>query len=215
MRSTQQTRPQGSQQLPPTCLTEQTWRPRVISTERADLAPASCSSRNHIEAMRLLAQIGMSSTSWTMRNFSSKDVLVFAPTIMPLATTTPGARTRHKYTRAKEEAQKLLTIDPVKSGFSYRICKCQRGLGSHQTALSTFRELSAEDSGNRTCICRWATRLKRLAGNRKQSIPIARRASAGELRRCLLEPRKFKTYRFRDIEITSMREQSARSTSDA
>ena len=166
---------------------------------------------DHIEAMRLLAQIGIKLEVLDDAEFLLESVLVFAPDYH-------AARydyalvleQRHKYTRAKEEAEKLLTIDPFNRAFRTAYANANVGLGSHETALSTFRELSAEDPGNQHLHLSIGHALKTL-GRQSEAVDSYRaaaqvRASFGDAYWSLAN---LKTYRFTDIEISNMREQSA------
>jgi tetratricopeptide (TPR) repeat protein len=167
--------------------------------------------RDHIEAMRLLAQIGVKLDVLDDAEFLLESVLVFAPDYHAARYDYALAlEQRHKYIRAKEEAQKLLTVDPSNRAFRTTYANANVGLGSHETALSAFRELSAEDPGNPHLHLSIGHALKTL-GRQSEAVDSYRTAAAvrpsfGDAYWSLAN---LKTYRFTDIEISSMREQSA------
>jgi tetratricopeptide (TPR) repeat protein len=166
---------------------------------------------NHIEAMRLLAQIGMKLDVLDDAEFLLESVLVFAPGyhaarydyILVLAL-------RHKHARALQEAQKLLEIDPANRAFRTACANAHVGLGNHEEALRIFRELAAEAADSPDLQLSMAHAQKTL-GRQSDAIDSYRAAAAlrpsfGDAYWSLAN---LKTYRFTDAEILKMREQIA------
>jgi tetratricopeptide (TPR) repeat protein len=164
---------------------------------------------NHIEAMRLLAQIGTKLDVLDDAEFLLESILVFAPDyhaarydyILVLAL-------RHKHARALEEAQRLLKIDPANRAFRTACANAHVGLGNHEEALRVFRELAAEAADSPDLRLSMAHAQKTL-GRQREAIDSYRAAAAlrpsfGDAYWSLAN---LKTYRFTDAEILSMREQ--------
>ena len=170
---------------------------------------------DHIEAMRLLAQIGMKLDILDDAEFLLESVLVFAPDYH-------GARydyavtlsQRHKHARAFEEAQKLRRIEPENRAFRVVYANACVGLGHHDEALRVFRELLGEDAQRADLQLSIGHALKTL-GRQAEAIESYRFAAAirpsfGDAYWSLAN---LKIYRFGDDEIAGMRAQeTARST---
>src|ERR1700683_4870104 len=166
---------------------------------------------NHIEAMRLLAQIGMKLDVLDDAEFLLESVLVFAPEyhaarydyVLVLAL-------RHKHARALQVAQTLLGVDPANRAFRTACANAHVGLGNHEEALRIFRELAAEAADSPDLRLSMAHAQKTL-GRQREAIDSYRAAAAlrpsfGDAYWSLAN---LKTYRFTDAEIFSMREQIA------
>ncbi len=164
---------------------------------------------DHIEAMRLLAQIGMKLDVLDDAEFLLESVLVFAPDYH-------GARydyavvlsQRHKHARALEEAQKLRRIEPENRAFRIVYANACVGLGDHDEALRVFRELLGEDAQRADLQLSIAHALKTL-GRQPEAIESYRSAAAvrpsfGDAYWSLAN---LKTYSFTDDEIAHMRTQ--------
>ena len=164
---------------------------------------------DHIEAMRLLAQIGMKLDVLDDAEFLLESVLVFAPDYH-------GARydyavvlsQRHKHARALEEAQKLRRIEPENRAFRIVYANACVGLGDHDKALRVFRELLGEDAQRADLQLSIAHALKTL-GRQPEAIESYRSAAAvrpsfGDAYWSLAN---LKTYSFTDDEIAHMRTQ--------
>jgi tetratricopeptide (TPR) repeat protein len=168
---------------------------------------------DHIEAMRLLAQIGIRLDVLDDAEFLLESVLTFAPDYH-------GARydyavvlsQRHKYQRALEEATKLLQREPHNRAFRTLYANARVGLGDHEQALRIFRELAAQTPENAELHLSAAHALKTL-GRQPESVEAYRAAAAtrpsfGDAYWSLAN---LKTYRFTDEEIARMRAQEAAS----
>ena len=166
---------------------------------------------DHIEAMRLLAQIGMKLDVLDDAEFLLESVLVFDPDYHLARYDYVGVLLRlHKHAKALEEIATLLKVEPQNR--AYRICYANVcvGLGNHEEGLRVFRELSAEAPLQADLHLSIAHALKTL-GKQRQSIESYRAAAAvnpsfGDAYWSLAN---LKTYRFTDEEIARMRAQEA------
>jgi tetratricopeptide (TPR) repeat protein len=171
---------------------------------------------HHIEAMRLLARIGI-----------ERDVLddaqLLLEAVLDLAPDYHTARfdyaqvliKRHLHQRANEQAEKLLAADS--SNRNYRMLHALTcvGLGLHERAIELYRELLPGAPQPEDLHLSIAHSLKTL-GRREEAISEYRAAAAarpgyGDVYWSLAN---LKTYRFKDDELQLMRgAESAASTS--
>jgi tetratricopeptide (TPR) repeat protein len=167
--------------------------------------------RDHIEAMRLLAQVGVKLDVLDDAEFLLESVLVFAPDYHAARYDYALVLSqRHKYERALEEVQKLLRIEAGNRAFRILYANTRAGLGEHEEALRVFRELSAETPQNAELHLSSAHALKTL-GHQSEAIESYRaaasaRPSFGDAYWSLAN---LKTYRFTAQEIARMRAQEA------
>jgi len=162
---------------------------------------------NHIEAMRLLAKIGI-----------ARDVLddaeVLLKAVLDLAPDYRAARQdyalvlieRHKYEVARAELEKLLKLDPKNWHFRTNYATASVGLGEHGSALAMYRELLAEAPGAADVQLSAAHCLKTL-GRQEEAIEAYRGAAAirADYGDAYWSLANLKTYRFTDEEIARMR----------
>ena len=183
-----------------------------------ELAPAESIIRafllrqgNHVEAMRLLARIGM-----------ARDVLddaeLLLEAVLTLAPDYRAARhdyalvlvERHKYQPAREELEKLLQLEPENRQYRTLYATTCVGLGEHEKAIPLYRELLAGAPLAADLHLSIAHSLKTI-GRREEAIDAYRTAAAvrpsfGDAYWSLAN---LKTYRFLDEEIARMRAQEA------
>lgn len=162
---------------------------------------------HHIEAMRLLARIGI-----------EKDVLddaqLLLEAVLDLAPEYHAARfdyaqvlnKRHLYQSAQEQVEKLLAVDS--SNRSYRTLQALNlvGLGLHDRAVGIYKELLVGAAQTADLHLSIAHSLKTL-GRRDEAIAAYRAAAAarpgyGDVYWSLAN---LKTYRFADDELEQMR----------
>jgi tetratricopeptide (TPR) repeat protein len=162
---------------------------------------------HHVEAMRLLARIGIA-----REVFDDAQLLLEA--VLDLAPDYHAARfdyaqvlnERHLYQPAQEQAEKLLAVD--RSDRSYRLLlglTCV-GLGQHQRAIELYRELLTGAAQPAELHLSIAHALKTL-GQREAAIAeyrAAARARAG-FGDAYWSLANLKTYRFEDAELAQMR----------
>ncbi|HXQ63755.1 MAG TPA: sulfotransferase [Steroidobacteraceae bacterium] len=166
---------------------------------------------DHIEAMRLLAKIGIKLDVLDDAEFLLESILVFAPDYHAARHEYASVLLqRHKYARALEEMQKLLRLDPRNRGYRATYANACVGLGRHDEALRTYRELVAETPAAADLHLSVAHSLKTL-GRRSDAIESYRAAAAtrpsfGDAYWSLAN---LKTYRFTDDELHRMRAQEA------
>lgn len=166
---------------------------------------------DHIEAMRLLAQIGMKLDVLDDAEFLLESLLVFAPDYHAARYDYAVVLSqRHKHARALEEAQKLRRIEPQNRAFRIVYANACVGLGDHDEAVRMFRELVAEDPQKADLHLSIAHALKTL-GRQQEAIESYQAAAAAlpSFGDAYWSLANLKTYRFTDEEIARMRTQEA------
>jgi tetratricopeptide (TPR) repeat protein len=192
-----------------------------------DLAPAEAIVRgylqrhgNHVEAMRLLARIGLA-----QEILDDADVLLAA--VLKLAPDYLAARAdhanvlarRHKYVEAREQALILLQADPRNPDYRSLYATALVGLGEHAQAIGLYRELLAEVSAPAAVadVNLWLAHSLKTVGRRQEAIEAYRAAAAArpDFGDAWWSLANLKTYRFTDDEIARMRaaEQASGTTS--
>jgi tetratricopeptide (TPR) repeat protein len=170
---------------------------------------------NHIEAMRLLARIGIA-----REVFDDAEILLDA--VLELAPDYHAARfeyarvllDRHKHQRAREQLETLLARDPDNRHYKTLYATACVGVGEQETALTIYRSLLVASPRAADVHLSVAHSLKTL-GRREEAIDSYRAAAAarpnyGDAYWSLAN---LKTYRFTDEEIARMRaEERAQST---
>jgi tetratricopeptide (TPR) repeat protein len=166
---------------------------------------------NHIEAMRLLARIGI-----------ARDVLddaeVLLEAVLELAPDYRAARQdyalvlieRHKYLQAREQLDQLLKSEPANLQLRTLYATACVGLGEQEKAVPLYRELLRQAPHAADLHLSVAHCLKTL-GRRDEAIgayrdAAAARANYGDAYWSLAN---LKTYRFLDTEIERMRAEEA------
>jgi predicted Zn-dependent protease len=162
---------------------------------------------DHIEGMRLLARIGIELDILDDAELLLESVLVAAPDY-------EAARydyavvllKRHKHVRARQEMDKLLSIDPRNRAYRTTEAAICMGFGDYAGALPRYGALLAETPEDADLHLSVAHALKTL-GRTPQAIEsyraaIARRPDYGEAYWSLAN---LKTYRFDREEIARMR----------
>ena len=162
---------------------------------------------DHVEAMRLLARIGL-----------ERDVLddaqLLLEAVLDLAPDYHAARfdyaqvliKRHMYPQAREQAEKLLAADRLERNYRTLYAMTYVGLGMHERAIVLYRELLASATHPAELHLSIAHSLKTL-GRRDEAIAeyhaaAAARAGYGDAWWSLAN---LKTYRFEDAELQQIR----------
>jgi len=171
---------------------------------------------HHVEAMRLLARIGL-----------ERDVLddaqLLLEAVLDLTPDYHAARfeyaqvlsKRHMHQQAREQTEKLLAVDRANRNYRTLHAMTCVGLGLHERAIELYRELLAGATQPADLHLSIAHSLKTL-GRREEAIAAYRAAAAarsayGDAWWSLAN---LKTYRFEDGELERMREaESAATTS--
>jgi predicted Zn-dependent protease len=169
---------------------------------------------NHVEGMRLLAQIGVRMDVLDDAEILLENLLLLAPhhhvarheyAIVLLK--------RHKHVRAREEIENLLKVDPDNLSYRTLYATVCTGFGDHGRALPLYREVLRRTPREPELHLSIAHALKTL-GRTAEAIESYRAAAAvrpqfGETYWSLAN---LKTYRFSDAEMERMRSEEAGST---
>ena len=166
---------------------------------------------NHVEAMRLLARIGIEREAFEDAEILLDAVLELAPDYH--AARFDFARTllhRHKHRRAIEELERLLAVEPENRNYRTLIATTYVGIGDHERALALYRSLRADAPQAAAVQLSIAHCLKTL-GRRDEAIAAYREAIAirpnfGDAYWSLAN---LKTFRFADEDVAVMREVEA------
>ena len=166
---------------------------------------------DHIEAMRLLAQIGVKLEILDDAEFLLESVLVFAPDYRAARYEYASVLVqRHKYLQAIEEINQLVRLEPQNVAYRTLYANACGGLGRHEDALQVYRELLVDSPQAGDLHLSIAHALKTL-GRQPEAIESYRNAAAvrpgyGDAYWSLAN---LKTYRFTDGELASMRSREA------
>jgi tetratricopeptide (TPR) repeat protein len=162
---------------------------------------------NHVEAMRLLAQIGMKLDVADDAEFLLEQVLVLAPDYHAARYDYVLALlNRRKHAQARAEMKKLLAMDPNNRDYRTTHATVCTGFGDYAQALPLYREILAETPSDPEIHLSIGHALKTL-GQTQDAIESYRAARAvrpqcGEAYWSLAN---LKTYRFTGAEIADMR----------
>ncbi len=183
-----------------------------------ELAPAEAITRayllkhgDHIEAMRLLAKIGMAHDVLDDAELLLEAVLALAPDYR-------AARhdyalvlvERHKYQRAKQELEKLMQLEPDNRHYRTLYATACVGLGEHDKAVALYRELLAAAPRSEDLHLSIAHSLKSV-GRSEEAVESYRAAAAARpnFGDAYWSLANLKTYRFLDQELERMRMEEA------
>ncbi len=179
-----------------------------------DLAPAEDLIRafllkhgNHIEAMRLLARIGIERDVLDDAELLLQAVLALEPDYH--AARYDYARVlveRHQYARARAELDKLLQIEPRDRNYRTLYASAIVGLGEYEKAIVVYRDLLVDSAQPADLHLSVAHALKTL-GRQAQAIEAYRAAAAARpnFGDAYWSLANLKTYRFAESEIIQMR----------
>ena len=162
---------------------------------------------NHVEAMRLLAKIGMKLDVLADAEFLLESVLILAPDYRAARYDYVLALlAMHKYAKAVEELDKLLALDPGNRSYRTTYATACVGLGDNARALQLYREL-LEGAPQAADLHLSIAHVLKTQGQQQEAIEEYRTAAAcrpnyGDAYWSLAN---LKTYRFPDDEIERMR----------
>jgi tetratricopeptide (TPR) repeat protein len=164
---------------------------------------------DHIEAMRLLARIGMKREVYDDAEILLAAVLNLAPDYR--AARMDYARVlvdRHKYPMAHAELEKLLELEPENREFLTLYATACVGLGEHGKAISIYRRLLT-DSPQAADLHLSIAHSQKTLGARDESIKSYRAAAAARpgFGDAYWSMANLKTYRFTDEEVERMRQE--------
>jgi tetratricopeptide (TPR) repeat protein len=162
---------------------------------------------HHVEAMRLLARIGIERDVLDDAQLLLEGVLELAPDYLAArADYVRVLNERHLYQRAQQEAGKLLAADPGNRDHRVLYALTCVGLGQHERAISLYRELLAGAAQPANLHLSIAHSLKTLgrstAAIGEYRAAAAARSGFGDAYWSLAN---LKTYRFEDAEVERMR----------
>jgi len=166
---------------------------------------------NHIEGMRLLAQIGMKLDVVDDAEFLLEQVVALAPDYHAARYEYALALlNRHKHVRAREEMEKLLATDPNNRVYRTAHATVFTGFGDYAQALPRYREILAETPNDPELHLSIGHALKTL-GQTREAIASYRAATGvrPEYGEAYWSLANLKTYRFTDAEIAAMRASEA------
>jgi len=169
---------------------------------------------DHIEAMRLLARIGMAHEVLDDAQLLLEAVLERAPDYHPARFDYAQVLVeRHMYSRAQEQAEKLLAVDPSNRNYRALYAMTHVGLGLHDRAIELYRELLPGAAQPADLHLSIAHSLKTL-GRRDEAIAEYRAAAAARegFGDAYWSLANLKTYRFDDRELKEMRGAESRAT---
>jgi tetratricopeptide (TPR) repeat protein len=162
---------------------------------------------HHVEAMRLLARIGVAREVYDDAQLLLEAVLTLAPDYH--AARLDYARVlaeRHLFKEALAQAQRLLAAEPANRDYRTFAALACAGLGLHERAIAIYRELLADAAQPAELHLSVAHSLKTL-GRGAEAVAeyhAAARARPG-FGDAWWSLANLKTYRFEDAEIEAMR----------
>jgi tetratricopeptide (TPR) repeat protein len=164
---------------------------------------------NHVEAMRLLAKIGMKLDVLDDAEFLLESALMLAPDYHAMRYDYALALLqRHKHPQALAELDRLLEIDPRNRAYKITYATACVGVGNNEEAIERYRAILAETPETPDLYLSIAHALKTL-GKQDEAVENYRTAyrlkpSYGDAYWSLAN---LKTYRFPDEELAQMRAQ--------
>ncbi len=162
---------------------------------------------NQVEAMRLLARIGIARDVLDDADLLLEAVLTLAPEYRAARFDYGSVLLkRHKYKEAREEFEKLLALEPQNPQYRTEYATACVGIGEHDKAISLYRDLLVDAPRSADLHLSIAHCLKTL-GRQEEAVETYRAAAAvrpnfGDAYWSLAN---LKTYRFTEDEIARMR----------
>jgi tetratricopeptide (TPR) repeat protein len=162
---------------------------------------------DHIEAMRLLARIGVARKVYDDAEILLAGVLELAPDHQIARQEYAAVLVeQHKYQDARRELDQLLRSEPDNLSLKTLYATCVVGLGEHERAIRLYRELlrgSREDAN----LHLWIGHAQKTLGRTQEAIDSYRRAAAcrSDFGDAYWSLANLKTYRFKDHELGRLR----------
>jgi tetratricopeptide (TPR) repeat protein len=169
---------------------------------------------DHIEGMRLLAQIGVKLDVLDDAEFLLESVLVFAPDYTAVRYEYASVLSkRHKHRQALDEIRKLQALEPDNAAFRTIEANAYVGLGDHERALQIFSQLAQVSPGKEDLQLSIGHALKTL-GRQVEAIAAYRDSAAirSDYGDAYWSLANLKTYRFTEDELQRMRAEVAAET---
>jgi tetratricopeptide (TPR) repeat protein len=164
---------------------------------------------NHVEAMRLLAKIGMKLDVLDDAEFLLESALMLAPDYHAMRYDYALALLqRYKHPQALAELDRLLKIDPRNRAYKITYATACVGVGNNEEAIERYRAILAETPETPDLYLSIAHALKTLG---KQDAAVENYRTAYRLKPSYGDAywslANLKTYRFPDEELAQMRAQ--------
>jgi tetratricopeptide (TPR) repeat protein len=161
---------------------------------------------DHIEAMRLLARIGMAHKVYLDARVLLAAVLERAPDYRRAREEYAFVLTElHRYQEARRELEQLMRDEPQNPALKTLYASTCIGLGEHERAIGLYRELLAGNAADAEAHLSIGHALKTL-GQTEAAIDSYRRAAASraDFGDAYWSLANLKTYRFTEEELTGM-----------
>jgi len=162
---------------------------------------------DHIEAMRLLARIGMAHKVYFDAQVLLAGVLERAPDYRRAREEYAFVLTElHRYQEARREVEQLMRDEPQSPALKTLYASTCIGLGEHERAIGLYRELLVGNAADAEAHLSIGHALKTL-GHTEAAIDSYRRAAASraDFGDAYWSLANLKTYRFTPEELTGMR----------
>ena len=168
---------------------------------------------HEVEAMRLLARIGMAREVYDDAQALLEGVLELAPDYH--AARLDYAQTllqRHRYPAAREQARRLLASNPRNPAYKEAAATAAVGLGDQAAAISLYGEILADSPGNPD-VHLWLGHALKTVGRVGEAVAAYRAAITArpDFGDAYWSLANLKTYRFEPAEIEAMRAAEAAS----
>jgi tetratricopeptide (TPR) repeat protein len=188
-----------------------------LAAAEAIVRPFLLKHGNHVEAMRLLARIGMAHDILDDADLLLEAVLTLAPDYQAARYDYALALLRrHKHVEAIAELEKLLLLEPDNRSYRTTYATAKVGLGDHEAALELYRRLVADapQASQESELHLSIAHSYKAMGRQAEAVESYRAAAAvlpsfGDAYWSLAN---LKTYRFTEDEIARMRSEEAAQT---
>jgi len=166
---------------------------------------------DHVEAMRLLARIGMARDVLDDAEVLLEAVLALSPDYR--AARCDYAQTlvlRHKYAQARDQIDQLLALDSANPDYRSLAATTAVGLGENERAIGLYRDMLADMPGNPD-VNLWLAHALKTVGQVPEAVEAYRAAAAArpDFGDAYWSLANLKLYRFEDAEIERMRAEEA------
>ncbi len=168
----------------------------------------------HVEAMRLLAELGSKLQILDDAEFLLEKALEFQPDYHPARVDYVRVlHRRQKYQKALQQAQHLYDIDPENVGFNVSLATENQASGNFDAALHIYDRVLQKQPDLHTAHSAKAHALKTI-GRAEEAVESYRDAyrAKPDYGDAYWSLANLKTYRFEDTELESMREHESAAT---
>jgi tetratricopeptide (TPR) repeat protein len=164
---------------------------------------------NHVEALRLLARIGIQRDALDEAERLLESVLKLAPDYTAARANYAGVlNKRQKYVQARQETNTLLQLEPGNRDYLKMYAVACVGLGDYEPIIRLYRQMLAVGAATDTAELRlWLADLLKTVGRQTEAIQEYHAALTAlpHSGRAWWSLANLKTYRFADEEIARMR----------